>query len=251
MLEAKIFSVHREKTITMPTSYDIVANRALFNLTKRHEFIRDLRGHQPGDLKWSAMAADFHGWLVCDGRALSRTAYPTLFQAIGVTYGNNSSTDFLLPDCRGRAMGACGQGAGLTMRAMGATAGAETCILTASNMPAHSHTASCATSGDHTHSTNAVGGSLGLISANGNNTAIDVDGSAVEPNLYSAPVALDVNNAGSHAHTITVGNTGAGTSFGIVQPTMFVGNVFVYSGVQEPLADSVVVNGRDDTFYEF
>ncbi len=231
-------------------SYDIVANRALFNLTKRHDFIRDLRGHQPGDLKWSAKASYFQGWLVCDGRALSRIDYPTLFQAIGATYGSDTSSDFLLPDCRGRALGACGQGAGLTPRVMGASVGAETCTLTTNNIPSHSHTASCATSGDHTHTTNAVGGSLGLMVADGFSTAIDVDSSLVEPNIYRAPVALTVDNAGSHAHTITVGNTGNGASFGIIQPTMFVGNVFIYSGVMEPLADTVVVNGDDDTFYQ-
>lgn len=42
------------------------------------------------------------GWLICDGSAVSRTTYATLFTAIGTTYGSgDGSTTFNLPDCRG------------------------------------------------------------------------------------------------------------------------------------------------------
>lgn len=43
------------------------------------------------------------GWLVCDGSAVSRTTYASLFTAIGTTYGaGNGTTTFNLPDLRGR-----------------------------------------------------------------------------------------------------------------------------------------------------
>jgi hypothetical protein len=39
------------------------------------------------------------GWLICDGSAVSRTAFPKLFAAIGTTYGaGDGATTFLLPD---------------------------------------------------------------------------------------------------------------------------------------------------------
>lgn len=42
-------------------------------------------------------------WLVCDGRAVSRTAYAKLFQKIGTKCGaGNGSTTFNLPDLRNR-----------------------------------------------------------------------------------------------------------------------------------------------------
>lgn len=44
------------------------------------------------------------GWLLCDGRAVSRTTYAALFAVIGTTYGNNTGTDFKLPDLRGRVI---------------------------------------------------------------------------------------------------------------------------------------------------
>jgi len=42
------------------------------------------------------------GWLECDGTAVSRSTYATLFAAIGTTHGiGNGSTTFNLPDLRG------------------------------------------------------------------------------------------------------------------------------------------------------
>lgn len=42
------------------------------------------------------------GWLVCDGAAVSRSAYPVLWAAIGTTFGaGDGSTTFTLPDLRG------------------------------------------------------------------------------------------------------------------------------------------------------
>lgn len=42
------------------------------------------------------------GWLICDGRAVNRTQYKNLFNAIGTTFGaGDGSTTFNLPDLRG------------------------------------------------------------------------------------------------------------------------------------------------------
>jgi microcystin-dependent protein len=50
------------------------------------------------------------GWLICDGRALSRTGiYSELFTAIGTTFGaGNGSTTFNIPDSRGLILRASG-----------------------------------------------------------------------------------------------------------------------------------------------
>jgi microcystin-dependent protein len=43
------------------------------------------------------------GWLICDGSAVSRTTYSTLFGVVGATYGaGDGSTTFNVPDFRGR-----------------------------------------------------------------------------------------------------------------------------------------------------
>lgn len=42
-----------------------------------------------------------YGWMLCDGSAISRTVYATLFAAIGTTYGiGDGSTTFNIPDLR-------------------------------------------------------------------------------------------------------------------------------------------------------
>lgn len=42
------------------------------------------------------------GWLICDGRTVSRSEYVNLYKAIGVCWGNgDGSTTFNLPDLRG------------------------------------------------------------------------------------------------------------------------------------------------------
>lgn len=44
------------------------------------------------------------GWLVCDGRAISRTVYSALFAAIGTTWGaGDGTTTFSLPNLLGRS----------------------------------------------------------------------------------------------------------------------------------------------------
>lgn len=72
-------------------------------------------------------------WLICDGTAVSRSTYASLFAAIGTTYGvGNGSTTFNLPDLRGRVP--VGRNAG-TFGTLGATGGAETVTLTNAQLP--------------------------------------------------------------------------------------------------------------------
>lgn len=93
------------------------------------------------------------GWLVCDGAAVSRTAYAALFAAIGTTWGTgDGSTTFNLPDSRGRTFIGAGQGPGLTDRTVGQTVGTETHQLALSETPAHAHTVN-----SHNHSGSSVG----------------------------------------------------------------------------------------------
>lgn len=45
------------------------------------------------------------GWVLCDGAALSRTTYATLFAAVSTNFGTgDGSTTFNVPDLRGRVL---------------------------------------------------------------------------------------------------------------------------------------------------
>ena len=50
------------------------------------------------------------GWLICDGSAISRTTYATLFNVIGITYGiGDGSLTFNIPDMRNKFSLGAGQ----------------------------------------------------------------------------------------------------------------------------------------------
>ena len=56
-----------------------------------------------GSIMAYAGSSDTGAFLLCDGRAVSRTEYASLFSIIGVTHGSgNGSTTFNIPDYRGR-----------------------------------------------------------------------------------------------------------------------------------------------------
>ncbi|CAF1301571.1 unnamed protein product [Adineta steineri] len=81
-----------------------------------------------------------HGWLSCDGNAISRLQYQNLFLVIGTIYGvGDHVTTFNLPDFRGRTLVGVGQGLTLTNRLLGQRFGTENHILSVNEMPAHSH----------------------------------------------------------------------------------------------------------------
>jgi microcystin-dependent protein len=89
-------------------------------------------------IQWSSNTAPAN-WLVCDGAAVSRATFSSLFAVIGTTYGvGNGSTTFNLPDLRGRV--AVGRdGSQTEFDVLGETGGAKTHTLTINEMPSHEH----------------------------------------------------------------------------------------------------------------
>ena len=94
-----------------------------------------------GSIKlWAGVNAPT-GWRLCDGAAVSRTTYATLFSRIGTTYGNgDGSTTFNIPDFRDRT--AIGVSATKTI---GSTGGSADAVVVQ-----HSHTATVTDPG-HNH----------------------------------------------------------------------------------------------------
>lgn len=84
------------------------------------------------------------GWLLCNGSAVSRTTYATLFAVIGTTFGaGDGSTTFNLPDFRDRF--AVGAGSAYSNNSKGGYKDAAVI----------SHTHSISSSGGHTHTVTA------------------------------------------------------------------------------------------------
>jgi microcystin-dependent protein len=106
-----------------------------------------------------------NGWLICDGSAVSRSAYGSLYAAIGTTYGvGDGQTTFGLPDLRGRVV--VGRGSNPAVSALGQGDGA----VEALRRPQHIHVVDPHIHhiGPHTHeflmSTGITSGHLQLIS---------------------------------------------------------------------------------------
>jgi microcystin-dependent protein len=81
-------------------------------------------------------------YATCDGQLLSIAQNTALFSLLGTSYGGNGTTNFSLPDYRGRVPINMGQGNGLSPYTIGEVVGTETVTLLSAEMPIHNHGAS-------------------------------------------------------------------------------------------------------------
>ncbi len=78
------------------------------------------------------------GWMQCAGQLLPIQQNQALFSILGTTYGGNGTTNFQLPDLRGRVAVGWGTGGGSTY-VIGQRLGTETVTLLPTNVPSHTH----------------------------------------------------------------------------------------------------------------
>lgn len=131
-----------------------------------------------GFIQMYAGATEPEGWKFCNGQTLKKSDYPELFAAIETTYndGTEASTDFRLPDLRGRTPIGVGQGAGLSNRTRGQKVGAENHTLEVTQIPSHSHTAHYYTAKRGTGSTNTRLGPYGYTTYPDNHVQVGLTG---------------------------------------------------------------------------
>jgi microcystin-dependent protein len=146
------------------------------------------------------------GYLLCDGAAISRSTYSTLFGVLTTTYGpGDGSSTYNIPDLRGRViagqddMGGAsanrltGLTGGVDGDTLGATGGDEKHTLATSELPAHDHDI------DTTFKNNSTNGVAGNYP-----TGTDL----------SSPSAAQIG-----VNTNSIKNTGGGGAHNNVQPT--------------------------------
>jgi microcystin-dependent protein len=88
------------------------------------------------------------GWAWCNGQLLPISQNTALFSLLGTTYGGDGKSTFALPDMQGNVAvhtGGNQPGPGLSTYFLGQTGGSETVSLLESEMPAHSHAMTAAT----------------------------------------------------------------------------------------------------------
>lgn len=140
---------------------------------------------------------------------------------------------------------------------LGTTAGRASYIMTVTEMPSHSHTASASVDGAHTHSGGADAGgnhihsavtdtapdhshsysgvATGTSTGTGGPITVMFSGSnttgGAGSHSHTVTVSasgdhthnLTINSSGSHTHTITVQNNGSGRAFSTISPSFTVG----------------------------
>lgn len=87
-----------------------------------------------GEIRWVAFGFAPKNWAQCNGQLLPINQNIALFSLLGTTYGGNGSTNFALPDMRGRAPLHVGSG-----YVLGQKGGTEAHTLTLAELPAHTH----------------------------------------------------------------------------------------------------------------
>jgi microcystin-dependent protein len=111
---------------------------------------------------FAGSAAPSANWLLCQGQAVSRSTYSSLFGLVGTTYGvGDGSTTFNIPNLSGRVP--VGRDAGQTeFDVLGETGGTKTHTLVTGEIPAHQH--------DIQHGHTGSGSVTGSVTVNDNTT---------------------------------------------------------------------------------
>lgn len=132
-------------------------------------------------------------WKLCDGTALSRSTYATLFAALGTAHGTgDGSTTFNLPDLRGRTPIGAGTGSGLTARTLGQAIGEESHQLTSAEMTSHTHGVN-----DPKHHHYFSPAYSGAGASTGFRTTTSLDGAFASITHPFADSGISADNAGS------------------------------------------------------
>ena len=146
------------------------------------------------------------GWALCEGQLLPINANQALFSLLGTTYGGDGRTTFALPDLRGRAPIAAGNGPGLPSYPQGRKGGSNTTTMTVANMPSHSHTTVVKVNTEDAEETNPTG-----VLAKGA--------------FYSEDAS-----ANSYLGGVVSGNTGSGVAFNNNAPSLGINYIIALTG---------------------
>lgn len=188
-----------------------------------------------GDIKYSAVSTDHMGWLICDGRTVTVADFRFLFDTIGYSFGGSNDT-FVLPNPAGKVAAAVGTGTDINMSTstfvLGSTFGEYMHTLTIPEMPSHNHGVGYADQGPSSINTSNAG------SHNHGGSTGAAGFQASGENVFGGIGATVADEQGTHTHTISTDGAhthvmnpaGGSNTHNNVQPTLVMGNMFIYSG---------------------
>eukprot|EP01083_Nonionella_stella_P187486 689041_1 len=168
-----------------------------------------------GDYKYSFRNSSHGFWLLCHGQWLDSTKYSMLYEEMGYLFGlahdpSGTIAYFRLPDARDAVMGIIGSGHGISEEV-----GNETHVLSESEMAQHAHYFGSGASNGNCYGNMGSGSSL-------SQSCSDVG---------SPDYSYRLQRSTSTPSIWQTGVIGANQPFSLMQPTKFIGSLFVYSGV--------------------
>eukprot|EP01084_Bolivina_argentea_P068231 124167_1 len=168
--------------------------------------------HYAGDYKISAQNASHASWLLCDGSFMDPNIYNKLFKVIGYSFGRKifgSTVLFALPNAKDKSIGINGDA-----YKIGDKIGKANMSLNIENIPQHSHwiarNGQCSNAHGYSQDQPYLSKSCGLL----------------KNSVYAYSLATTTSSPDS----IPTSDVGSGHSFELYQPTIFMGNLFVYAG---------------------
>ena len=94
------------------------------------------------------------GYLFCEGQLLDKSKYPELYNICGNLFGESSTTQFYLPDLRGRVIAGYDEN-DTSFNTIGKLLGEKSHTLTVNEMPSHNHKIYGALTGENKGATNS------------------------------------------------------------------------------------------------
>jgi len=139
-------------------------------------------------------------WAVCNGQAISRTTYSSLFNLIGTKFGSgNGSTTFNLPDLRNRFIIGSNSDSGTSIEGSTTTSGGSKDAVLVS----HQHTVEG--SGAHPHGvTITESGSLSMSGGTGANEGSHDHSGSTGDQSASHNHTFTTSSSGDHSHSIRI-----------------------------------------------
>lgn len=164
-----------------------------------------------GEIKMVGFNFPPRNWAQCDGQMMSIQEYPALYTLLGTDFGGNGTSNFQLPDLRGRVPMHTGVGMFNDLVTRGESYGFEEVALNHQQMPTHTHDM-------------YVSGQLGTANAVGGKSDRVLAESSMGLNVYGNATNLVSLNSG------TTAPVGEGKAHYNIQPSLVINFIIALSG---------------------
>jgi microcystin-dependent protein len=171
-----------------------------------------------GEIRMFAATFAPKTWNYCDGSIINIASNTALFSILGTTYGGNGTTNFALPDLRGRVALGAGNAVTGTVYPLGQKSGTNTVTLTTSNLPSHTHTG-------------VANISIPAFSEAGNSSDPNGNNLASLTGMFSPAASGSDSNLAPFAATITDGVSGYGQPISLMKALLGMNYIICMYGV--------------------